>query len=41
MAIPLFRQVESSPRPLAALQTANNLFWGIIKKIFYVKKSRS
>ena len=37
----LFRDVEGSSRPLAALQTANNLFWGIIKKLFYVKKSKN
>ncbi|MBD5261924.1 MAG: glycosyltransferase family 2 protein [Bacteroides sp.] len=35
----LFREVEGSSRPLAALQTANNLFFGLLKKILYVKKS--
>ena len=35
----LFRDVEGSSRPLAALQTTNNLFWGVVKKLFYVKKS--
>ena len=34
----LFREVESFSILLAALQTANNLFWGVIKKLFYVKK---
>jgi len=34
----LFRQVEYKSRPIAALLTANNLFWGLFKKLFYVKK---
>ncbi len=34
----LFRIVESSPQPIAAILTLNNLFWGVIKKLFYVKK---
>lgn len=37
----LFRDVEGSSRPLAALQTANNLFFGLLKKLFYVKKSKN
>lgn len=35
----LFREVEGSSKPIATLLTVNNLFWGVIKKIFYVKKS--
>ncbi|MDE5888376.1 MAG: glycosyltransferase family 2 protein, partial [Muribaculaceae bacterium] len=34
----LFREVEGSSKPLAALLTVNNLFWGVIKKLFYVRK---
>ena len=36
----LFREVEGSSRPLTALQTANNLFWGVVKKLFFVKKTK-
>lgn len=35
----LFREVEGSTKPIAALLTANNLFWGVFKKLLYVKKS--
>lgn len=34
----LFREVEGSSKPVAALLTVNNLFGGVIKKLFYVKK---
>lgn len=34
----LFREVEGSSKPAAVLLTVNNLFWGVIKKLFYVKK---
>ena len=36
----LFREVEGSSKIAAALLTANNLFWGVIKKLFYVKKPK-
>lgn len=35
----LFREVEGSSKPIATILTANNLFWGVIKKLFYVKKN--
>lgn len=34
----LFREVEGCSKPIAVLLTANNLFWGVIKKLFYIKK---
>lgn len=34
----LFREVEGSSKLVAAFFTANNLFWGVVKKVFYVKK---
>ena len=34
----LFHDVEGSSKIAATLFTANNLFWGVIKKVFYVKK---
>lgn len=34
----LFRQVELSNVLSASFLTLNNLFWGVIKKIFFVKK---
>lgn len=37
----LFREVEGSSKTAAALLTANNLFWGVIKKLFYVKNFHS
>lgn len=37
----LFRKVESFNVLSASLLTMNNLFWGVIKKIFYVNKDIS
>lgn len=34
----LFRETELHSAPVSILLTLNNLFWGVIKKIFYVKK---
>lgn len=34
----LFREVEYMSKPIAMLLTVNNLFWGLFKKLFYVKK---
>jgi len=34
----LFREVEDSNPVMSCLYTANNLFWGVFKKIFYVSK---
>lgn len=34
----LFREAEGSSKFVAVLLTVNNLFWGVIKKLFYVKK---
>ncbi len=34
----LFREVELYSKPVSAILTANNLFWGMIKKIFFVHK---
>lgn len=33
----LFREVEGSSKPIAAILTINNLFWGVFKKLFFVK----
>lgn len=35
----LFRKVELVNPLIASLYTFNNLFWGVFKKIFYVRKS--
>lgn len=34
----LFREVESANTVSASFLTLNNLFWGVVKKVFYVKK---
>lgn len=34
----LFRLVNNSNPVMSSLYTVNNLFWGVFKKIFYVKK---
>lgn len=34
----LFRDVENMSKFTSTILTANNLFWGVIKKLFYVKK---
>lgn len=34
----LFREVESANAISASFLTLNNLFWGVIKKVFYVKQ---
>lgn len=33
----LFREVEDFSKPIAAILTANNLLWGVFKKLVYVK----
>lgn len=36
----LFRETDSRSAPVSLVLTINNLFWGVMKKIFFVKKTK-